>query len=393
MPGNHTGKFNTMGSRAINSLSPNPGLGSSNSQQLEIENQSQPELKGGRVGEWRVRKWTGSGWGQIVGVYWKANLGVSFPTLGFLCSWRCTRYAMRTVQWVNSSVACRIIQNICELGWGQARQFLHPSGDSRKLGVPGHQDLCDSPWSSLLWEDRRLWGPTTCLEILNHQAAYSLFNHILPEMELPCPSPNVGLSPCPLEGVESCPSAVCFGCMCWGEGEGRGRQGLPTAASHRPGVLSPSAVKWLKKYLSHKRNEARAAKEESGLLSQHRPRGPLCSDLFQAPKSINGSQCLLTKYKALNPLLASPSNICVLRNLWSFLFPPPPGCPGTMLASLALGLVILPRDFLALASSSPPCMTFLSLPSPSWQAPSGEQETNLLTATPFHRWFRSLCSL
>lgn len=42
----------------------NPGLGSWNSQQLEIESQSLPELKGGRVEEWRVRRWMGSGWGR-----------------------------------------------------------------------------------------------------------------------------------------------------------------------------------------------------------------------------------------------------------------------------------------------------------------------------------------
>lgn len=34
------------------------------------------------------------------------------------------------------------------------------------------------------------------------------------------------------------------------------RQGLPTAASHRPGIMSPSLVKWLNKYLSRKRDEA-----------------------------------------------------------------------------------------------------------------------------------------
>lgn len=56
------------GSRAINNLTLNPGLGSSNSQQLEIESQSRPELKGERVGEWRVRRWMGAGRGKGVGV-------------------------------------------------------------------------------------------------------------------------------------------------------------------------------------------------------------------------------------------------------------------------------------------------------------------------------------
>lgn len=150
-------------------------------------------------------------------------------------------------------------------------------------------------------------------------------HHISPEMELPCPSPEVGFSLCLLGWVVSSPSTACSGCVCGGEGGGVGRQELPTAASHRPGVPSPSSVKWLKKYLSHKRNEARAAKGGVWASGLHRPQGPLCSDLCQAPHRINGSQCLLTKYKALNPLLASPSNICVLRNLWLFLpLPEPP---------------------------------------------------------------------
>lgn len=42
---------------------------------------------------------------------------------------------------------------------------------------------------------------------------------------------------------------------------------MPTAASHRTGILSPSPVKKLKNYLSHKRDEARAVREGSGLLS------------------------------------------------------------------------------------------------------------------------------
>lgn len=62
-----------------------------------------------------------------------------------------------------------------------------------------------------------------------------------------------------------------------------------------------------------------------------------------------------------------------------------------MLASLALGLVILPRDFLVLASSSPPCMTFPRRLLRSRPAPSAEQEPNLLTATPFQSRLRSLC--
>lgn len=119
-----------------------------------------------------------------------------------------------------------------------------------------------------LLEDRRLWGPTIYLRILNHQAAYSLLPPPLTRNGVALSLSRCGSFSLSSEGGDSSPSAACFfGCVCWGEDEGRGRQGLPTAASHRPGVPAPSPVKWLKKYLSHKRNEARAAKEGSGLLS------------------------------------------------------------------------------------------------------------------------------
>lgn len=47
------------------------------------------------------------------------------------------------------------------------------------------------------------------------------------DMQLPCPSPDVGLSPCPLGGMESSSSAACLaaGVMYEGKGWGRGQQG------------------------------------------------------------------------------------------------------------------------------------------------------------------------
>lgn len=139
----------------------------------------------------------------------------------------------------------------------QARQLLYSS----KAGVPGPQNLWDPKWNCFFsW---RTGGCGVQLPTGGYQTIKQPLvscHHISPEMELPCPSPEVGLSLCLLGWVVSSPSAVCSGCVCGGEGGGVGRQELPTAASHRPGVPSPSSVKWLKKYLSHKRNEARAAK-------------------------------------------------------------------------------------------------------------------------------------
>lgn len=84
-------------------------------------------------------------------------------------------------------------------------------------------------------------------------------------MEMHCPSPDGGLSSYPLGSH----SAACFGHVWWGGGwrEREARQGLSTAASHRIEILSPSPITWLNSYLSHKRDEVRAAREGSGLLT------------------------------------------------------------------------------------------------------------------------------
>lgn len=119
-----------------------------------------------------------------------------------------------------------------------------------------------------LLEDRRLWGPATNLEILNHQAAYSLLPPHLARNGV-----ALSLSRCGAFSLSSGRGRITpqccllWVCMLGGRVKGEGGKGLPTAASHRPGVPSPSPVKWLKKYLSHKRNEARVSKEGSGLLS------------------------------------------------------------------------------------------------------------------------------
>ena len=68
-------------------------------------------------------------------------------------------------------------------------------------------------------------GPATCLDILKHKQPAASCHHVAPEMQLPSPSPYVGLSPCPPPrgGVESAPVLPALGM--WGE-EGRGgRQG------------------------------------------------------------------------------------------------------------------------------------------------------------------------
>lgn len=63
----------------------------------------------------------------------------------------------------------------------QARQLLYPSEDEQKLvylatSISGTPHRAAS--SQLFTEDRRLWGPVTCLETLNHQAACSLLPHL-----------------------------------------------------------------------------------------------------------------------------------------------------------------------------------------------------------------------
>lgn len=177
----------------------------------------------------------------------------------------------------------------------------------------------------LLMEDRRLWGATTYWGIPNHQAASSLLPPHLTRNGVALSLSGSGLFSLS-SGMGSVKPQYRVLWVCVRRGGWRCREARAThCCLHRPGVPSPSSVKWLKKYLSHKRNEARAAKGGVWASGLHRPQGPLCSDLCQAPHRINGSQCLLTKYKALNPLLASPSNICVLRNLWLFLpLPEPP---------------------------------------------------------------------
>lgn len=113
-----------------------------------------------------------------VGEHQEANMSLSFPILGSLCSWVCIRYATRTSQWVNSSTAYKITQNMCERGWGPGQAASLPQWRQEEAWgtwPPGSLGLSmEQPLLSFSLEDRRLRGPTTCFKILNHQAACSL---------------------------------------------------------------------------------------------------------------------------------------------------------------------------------------------------------------------------
>lgn len=254
----------------------------------------------------------------------------------------------------------------------QARQLLCPMETGKSLGSWPPESL-GLPTEQLLLcfslKDRRLWDylrgdlePPSSLQPLAtlHQRCLvplQIWGFLLVLWEAPV-MPVLG---------------VC------GEAEGRG-EGDKARVVHCCLTLSPSPVKWLKNYLSHKSDEARVA------WAFELTQGPLCSDLCQAPHSINGSQCLLTKYKDLNPLLASPSNICVLRNLWSF---PSPFPQATLAPELlpcwhywSWGFLFSPWAswFLVLCQLLP---TVHDLSKPSLTLPAstlfGEQELNLLT--------------
>lgn len=109
-----------------------------------------------------------------VGVCRKTELGLSFSILGFLCSWLCTGYAMRGSQWANSSIACRIIQNICEQSWGPGQAPSLPQWRQSTAWGTWPPGFLGRSMEQPLLEDGRLCGPTIYLGILNHQAAYSL---------------------------------------------------------------------------------------------------------------------------------------------------------------------------------------------------------------------------
>lgn len=83
-------------------------------------------------------------------------------------------------------------------------------------------------------------------------------------------------------------------------------------------------VKWPEKYLSHPRDAAKGSQGRGlGFGATRGCRGPLAA-LFVRPHTVSMdlSVCSQNTKISNNALLASPSNICVLRNLWSS--PPPP---------------------------------------------------------------------
>lgn len=106
--------------------------------------------------------------------------------------------------------------------------------------------------------------------------------------------------------------------------------------------------------------------------------GPLCSDLCQAPQGINGSLSVCSQNTKIsnNRLLASPSNICVLRKLWSSPLSPSPRLPwhqGCCHAGISGHGAChspsgLPGPYF-FASFSLPCVTFPSLSHPPRQYP------------------------
>lgn len=79
-------------------------------------------------------------------------------------------------------------------------------------------------------------------------------------MELPCPCPDVELSPC-LGGTESSPSVAYSRGVYGGGWEECTRARAASCCLTQTRNLSPSPIKWLKKYLSHRRDEERAARE------------------------------------------------------------------------------------------------------------------------------------
>lgn len=149
-----------------------------------------------------------------------------------------------------------------------------PAETSSSLQLVGHQDLQDSsPQSSSLGfslEDRKLRlsytpGGLNCWEA----CGLSL------KMELRCLPPDEEHPP-PRGRAESSPRAACS----WGVGGGRRGTRLPVAFLHRPGTCLKA-----QKYLSHRREEARAARRDLS-ISADSPRDPL-ADLYQAPHSID----------------------------------------------------------------------------------------------------------
>lgn len=137
---NHDAKFNMLGSKAVNNLALKP-----RARKFRFSGRVYLNSK---MGESESRR-LGGRWGMGVEGIPGAKLGFSFFILGSLCSWLCTGYATRASQWVNSSAACRIIQNICEQGCGPGQAASLPQWRQAEAWVPGHQDLQDSPWSSL----------------------------------------------------------------------------------------------------------------------------------------------------------------------------------------------------------------------------------------------------
>lgn len=177
----------------------------------------------------------------------------------------------------------------------EVRQLLYSNRDNKLGGCTDQVDPSGSrvpppPFSSSL-EDRRRGGVGSDV-----QPAASC-HHILPEVELLCPSPDGSFSHCVLLGLWP------MGC-----------QLLP---HERP-------VKWPKKYLSHPRDAAEGS-QGRGLRSgaARGSRGPLAA-LSARPHTVSMdlSVCSQNTKISNNALLASPSNICVLRNLLSS--PPPP---------------------------------------------------------------------